>query len=86
MTRLEEEISYNISVKWLFGEDGAGKMSGADLEIITKAAVEVAKRYIEKAMWDFYTRKNSDSVALVGEALNQYLMKKEKWLKENGVI
>jgi hypothetical protein len=50
---------------------------------IVKAAAEVSKRYIEKAMWDFYIKNNSASIALVGEALNQYLTKKDQWIKEH---
>jgi hypothetical protein len=84
MTPLEKEIAYNISVKWLFGSDGAGKMGQDDLDIVTKAAASVAKKYIEKAYKGAWNR------TMQGHQKRPYNYQQEQflneWLKENGVI
>jgi hypothetical protein len=76
MTRLEEEIE-KIIIEWL-------KSGNENASHLSHLIAESSKRYIEKAMFDFYV-KYPESTALVGGELIKYLLRKEQWLKDNGI-
>jgi hypothetical protein len=76
MTKLQDEIS-DVLLKE-FGKD-----IEPPIEVLSKAAAEVAKRYIEKAWLD---SKPKFTPKPTGSGYNIHELNYNHWLKDNGVI